>query len=165
MHSHGPVGTSRRRDGRCVAGATERRGVEELSGALPYVAGGRWFVGLAKEEGTVWQLLWVVSTMRGAWVISLRCWRPYGGPAVGLRIVTLSGFVISLGGEEHIGTAGWGRPKVQRGDWVDPLKQRSGLIRRPDTRTSPRQIRTPGRGAVCPSSPNLNPNSPILTKN
>ena len=42
----------------------------------------------------------------------------YDGPAVGLRIVTLGGFAISLGGE-HIGTAGWGRPKVQRGDWVD----------------------------------------------
>jgi hypothetical protein len=29
-----------------------------------------WFVGLAKEEGREWQLLWVVTTMQGVWVIS-----------------------------------------------------------------------------------------------
>ena len=32
----------------------------------------RWFVGLAKEDGRLWQLLSVVTTMRGAWVISFR---------------------------------------------------------------------------------------------
>ena len=37
----------------------------------------------------------------------------YDGPAVGLRIVTLGGFAISIDGE-HIGTARWGRPKVQQ---------------------------------------------------
>src|SRR5919204_2340682 len=38
---------------------------------------------------------------------------PYDGPATGLRIVTLGGFAISTGGE-HLGTARWGRPKVQQ---------------------------------------------------
>ena len=38
---------------------------------------------------------------------------PHDGPAAGLRIVTLGGFAISTGGE-HIGTARWGRPKVQQ---------------------------------------------------
>src|SRR5919198_5741640 len=38
---------------------------------------------------------------------------PYDGPAAGLRIVTLGGFAISTGGA-HIGTARWGRPKVQQ---------------------------------------------------
>src|SRR5919201_1215724 len=37
----------------------------------------------------------------------------YDGPAVGLRIVTLGGFAISIDGE-HIGNARWGRPKVQQ---------------------------------------------------
>jgi LuxR family transcriptional regulator, maltose regulon positive regulatory protein len=38
---------------------------------------------------------------------------PYDSPAAGLRIVTLGGFAISTG-EQHIGTARWGRPKVQQ---------------------------------------------------
>jgi LuxR family maltose regulon positive regulatory protein len=38
---------------------------------------------------------------------------PYDGPAVGLHIVTLGGFAIAIGGK-HIGTARWGRPKVQQ---------------------------------------------------
>ena len=38
---------------------------------------------------------------------------PYDGPATGLRIVTLGGFAISTGGG-HIGTARWGRSKVQQ---------------------------------------------------
>jgi hypothetical protein len=49
--------------------------VRTPDGRVPgVVVGVPWFVGLAKEQGRVWQLLWVVTTMRGAWVISFRSW-------------------------------------------------------------------------------------------